>query len=80
MIKNIITSPIIYSINQTTQAQVGIATGLKAVGRPSFILLDDTIDKNTKKYSATKEFLYQLTCFIMSIGVVIPMFKKVLFQ
>ena len=76
MINSILTNPSIYNITQTTQAQVAIETGLKAVGRPGFILLDNSIDQNTKKYSATKEFLYQLTCIGLSLGVVIPIFKK----
>lgn len=76
MIGKILTSPTIYNITQTTQAQVGIETGLKAVGRPGFILLDGNIDSNTKKYSATKEFLYQLTCLVASIAVIVPVFKK----
>ena len=76
MIPPILTNPAIYNITQTTQAQVAIETGLKAVGRPGFILLDNSIDNNTKKYSSMKEFLYQLTCMVVSLGVVIPVFKK----
>lgn len=38
--------------------------------------MDNSISQNTKKYSATKEFLYQLTCIGLSLGVVIPVFKK----
>ena len=76
MIEKIITSPALYNLTQATQAQVGIETGLKAIGRPGFILLDDTISGNTKKYSATKEFVYQLTCLVASICIVIPVFKK----
>lgn len=76
MIPPILTNPTIYNITQTTQAQVAIETGLKAVGRPGFILLDNSIDSNTKKYSSMKEFLYQLTCMVVSLGVVIPVFKK----
>ena len=76
MINSVLTNPVIYNITQTTQTQVAIETGLKAVGRPGFILLDNTIDKHTKKYSATKEFLYQLTCIGLSLGIVIPVFKK----
>lgn len=76
MIPSILTNPTLYHITQTTQAQVGIETGLKAIGRPGFILLDNSIDKNTKKYSSMKEFLYQLTCFTASMLVIIPVFKK----
>lgn len=76
MIPPILTNQTIYNITQTTQAQVAIETGLKAIGRPGFILLDNGIDKNTKKYSSMKEFLYQLTCLGLSLGIVIPVFKK----
>ena len=48
MISSVLTSPALYNITQTTQAQIGIEIGLKAVGRPGFILLDKSIDKNTK--------------------------------
>lgn len=76
MINSLLTNPAIYNVTQATQAQVAIETGLKAVGRPGFILLDNSIDKNTKKYSSMKEFLYQATCMVVSLGVVIPVFKK----
>ncbi len=76
MISSILTSPGIYSVTQNTAAQVGIETGLKAVGRPGFIVLDNNIDPQTKKYSAMKELLFQLTCLVVSLGVVVPIFKK----
>ena len=47
-IGNIVSSPIIYKITQNSAAQVGIETGLKAVGRPGFIVLDNNIDSQTK--------------------------------
>ena len=75
-IGNLLASPSIYSITQNIGAQVGIETGLKAVGRPGFIVLDNNIDPQTKKYSAMKELLFQLTCLAVSLGVVIPVFKK----
>ena len=75
-IGNILTNPALYNITQNTAAQVGIETGLKAVGRPGFIVLDNNIDPQTKKYSAMKELLFQLTCLAVSLGVVIPVFKK----
>lgn len=76
MISNILSSPTIYNITQNTGAQVSIETGLKAIGRPGFILIDNNIDPQTKKYSAMKELLFQLTCLVVSLGVVIPVFKK----
>ena len=47
-------------IAQSTTSSVSIETGLKAVGRPSFILADGKIEPQTKRYAAMKEFLYQL--------------------
>ena len=79
-ISNIITSPSIYRITQNSAAQVGIETGLKAIGRPGFIILDNNIDSQTKKYSAMKELLFQLTCLVISLGIVIPVFKKGAFK
>ena len=76
MIRNILTSPVLHTITQSTRAQVGIEIGLKSAGRPGFILMDKSIDENTKKYSAAKEFIYQLTCLALSMAVVIPVFKK----
>lgn len=73
---NLLASPSIYNITQNSAAQVGIETGLKAIGRPGFIVLDNNIDPQTKKYSAMKELLFQLTCLAVSLGVVIPVFKK----
>ena len=75
-IGNILASPSLYAITQNTGAQVGIETGLKAIGRPGFIILDNNIDPQTKKYSAMKELLFQLTCLAISLGVVVPVFKK----
>lgn len=75
-IQSIISNPTIYNLSQNTAAQVSIETCLKAVGRPSFILIDKNIDEKTKKYSATKEFLYQMTCLGIYLAVIIPVFKK----
>ena len=75
-ISSILTNPNIYNITQNTAAQISIETSLKAVGRPGFILIDNNIDRKTKKYSAMKEFLYQLTCLGVYMGAIIPVFKK----
>ena len=75
MIGNILTSPALYEFSKTAQAQVGVATSLKAIGRPGFIILDNNIDPQTKKYSAMKEFLYQATCLAMAM-LVVSNFKK----
>src|SRR5574344_85934 len=79
-IQSIISNPTIFNLSQNTVAQVSIETSLKAIGRPSFILMDKNIDEKTKKFSATKEFLYQLTCLGIYLAVIIPVFKKGAFK
>ena len=75
-ITSFLTSPTLSNIAQSTTAAVSIETGMKAVGRPSFILADGKIEPQTKKYAATKEFLYQATCLATYILLVIPVFKE----
>ncbi|MBE7713140.1 MAG: hypothetical protein E7Z87_05300 [Cyanobacteria bacterium SIG26] len=75
-IQNIITNPNLFSATQSVATQVSVETCLKAVGRPAFILMDNQIDTQTKKFSSTKEFLYQLICLGIYLGAVIPVFKK----
>ena len=66
--------------NIFTKAAMSIETGLKATGRPTFILLDNNISTDTKKYAATKEFLYQIICLGVYLGLVLPVFRKCGFQ
>lgn len=73
---NAITSNTFQTIAQNTDACVKIETGLKAVGRPAFTLMDKNTDKDTRKYAAVKEFLYQLLCFGIYIAVIPPIFKN----
>lgn len=54
---------------------VYVTTAIKATGRPAFIYADKKTDSETKKYTATKEFLYQLLCLGMAIAAV-PFFEK----
>ena len=73
---NAITSNVFQSIAQNTDACVKIETGLKAVGRPAFTLFDKNTDKETRKYSALKEFLYQILCLGIYVAVIPPIFKN----
>ena len=73
---NFLTNPTLSTIAQSTTSAVSIETGLKALGRPSFILADSQIEPQTKKYAATKEFLYQATCLATYMAIVTPIFKK----
>lgn len=74
-IQNIIANPTFFNMTQGTATQMGIKTSLNAVARPGFILMDKNIDPHTKKFSATKEFLYQALSIAMYLGIVIPAFK-----
>lgn len=49
-------------------ATVLITTGIKAVARPVFIYTDKKTDKETKKYTAGKEFLYQVLCLGITLA------------
>jgi len=52
---------------------VVFTTVLKAVGRPAFIMTDKrNKDPEAKKYTATKEFLYQILCLGLTFAMVIP--------
>lgn len=62
-------------IAQSTASSIAIATLLKSVGRPTFIYLDKNTKPETKKYSASKEFFYQLLCLGIYLSI-IPLFKK----
>lgn len=78
-IQNLISNPTLYNMTQSTITQVTTETCLKAVGRPAFILMDKNIDNQTKKYSSTKEFLYQLTCLGIYLAAVMPLLRKCTF-
>lgn len=79
-IQSIITNPTLYNMTQSTITQVTTETCLKAVGRPSFILMDKDIDSQTKKYSSVKEFLYQMTCLGIYLAAVMPVLRKGTFK
>lgn len=73
---NALTSNTFQTIAQNTDACVKIETSLKAIGRPAFTLMDKNTDKETRKYAASKELLYQLLCFGIYVAVIPPIFKK----
>lgn len=79
-ISNFLTSSTLSTISQSTTASVSLETGMKAMGRPAFILLDNDIDNKTKNYAAMKEFLYQATCLATYMMLVIPVFKNGAFK
>lgn len=69
----------LYNLSQNTISNVSIQTGLKAIGRPGFIVLDKDIDAKTKKYSATKELMYQISCLALYLALV-PVFNRGAFK
>lgn len=79
-ITNFLTSSTLSSISQSTTAAVSLETGMKAAGRPAFILADNKIDRQTKRYAAMKEFLYQATCLATYMALVVPVFKNGAFK
>lgn len=79
-ISGVLTNNTLVNIAQSTRTAMSVETCLKATGRPAFILMDNKISEDTKKYAATKELLYQLTCLAVYIGLVLPVFRKCGFQ
>ncbi len=75
-ISNVLSNSTLANIAQNTATSVSIETTLKSIGRPGFILIDNNISPDTKKYAATKEFLYQATCLAVYLALIIPVFKK----
>lgn len=73
---NIITSPTFQNIAQNTTAQITTETSLKAIGRPAFTLMDKHVDKQTRRYAAVKELLYQGLCLGIYLAVIPLVFKK----
>jgi hypothetical protein len=75
-ISKAISNPILVNIAQNSDATVICKTTVNAIGRPGFILVDNNIDSETKKFAATKEFLYQATCLGVYMALIVPIFKK----
>lgn len=75
-----ITSNTLSSMTRNTNSQVVVETTLKSIGRPGFILVDNDIDNDTRRYAAAKEFLYQATCLLVYASVVVPLFKNGAFK
>lgn len=77
---SIISNSAIANIAQNTSSRVAAETALKAAGRPTFILIDNNIDDSTKKYAASKEFLYQATCLAVYLIAVAAFVPKISFD
>lgn len=60
---------------KSTATTVYLMTAVKAVVRPTFNLADKKSDKNSRKYSAVNELLYQVLCLGFAFAM-IPFFEK----
>lgn len=63
-------------IAKKTAVTVYLMTGVKAVVRPMFIMGDKKNDQETKKYTATKEVLYQILC-LGAAALMIPFAERI---
>lgn len=79
-VSNAITNSTLVNVARSTNGTVVAKTVVNAAGRPGFILIDSHIDNNTKKFAATKEFLYQATCLAVYLALIVPVFKKGAFK
>lgn len=75
-VANILTNPSFVNLAQNTKACVTIESVFKATGRPAFIMMDTNVDKDTRKYAATKEGLYQLLCLGIYLTMIPLVFKN----
>ena len=55
---------------------MAVETTLKASFRPTFIYCDKHANKQSKKYAATKEFLYQTFCLGLYLSLIKPFKNK----
>lgn len=60
---------------KSTATTVYLMTAVKAAVRPAFNLADKKSDKDSRKYSAANEFLYQIVCLGFAFAM-IPFFEK----
>ena len=72
LVVNGLTNPVAANFVQNSTFQVLSEGCLKAVGRPTFTLMDKTATPQERKYSATKEFLYQSMSMAAYFGLIFP--------
>lgn len=61
-------SPSFAKFAKATATTVYLMTAVKAAVRPAFNLADKKSDKDSRKYSAVNEFLYQVVCIAFAAG------------
>ena len=75
-VAGLLTNPSLVNLAQNTQKCIVTESLFKAAGRPMFIMMDDSVDKDTRKYAATKECLYQLLCLGIYLTLVSRLIKN----
>ncbi len=75
-IAGILTNPQFANFAMNTKYTVTTESIFKATGRPAAIMMDKNVDKDTRKYAATKEGLYQLLCLGIYLTMIPLFFKK----
>lgn len=75
--RKIITNPKAAEFAKNTVCAMAVETTLKASFRPAFIYCDKHANKQSKKYAATKEFLYQTFCLGLYLSLINPVKDRV---
>ena len=73
---NIITSNQASKLVQDSAFQVLSEGSLKAVARPAFTLVDNSASLEARKYSATKELIFQSVSMLMYFAIITTVFQK----
>ncbi len=73
---NILLNPKFVNFANNTKYTVTTESIFKATGRPAAIMMDNNVDKDTRKYAATKEGLYQALCLGIYLTMIPFIFQK----
>lgn len=71
-ISNALANKNVATFTKSIAGAVYLTTAIKAVGRPAFIYADKKLDPEAKKYTAGKEFLYQILCLGLTFAMIMP--------
>ncbi len=75
-VANILLNPKFVNFANNTKYTVTTESFFKATGRPAAIMMDKNVDKDTRKYAATKEGLYQTLCVAIYLTMIPFIFQK----
>ena len=73
---NVVTSNQASKLVQDSAFQVLSEGSLKAVARPAFTLMDNSASLEARKYSATKELIFQSVSMLMYFAIITTVFQK----